>query len=59
MADTFVYENNEVIKTGRSATKTLKSGKVDTLVEITPKDNSIGIWKKWVRVDDLFVVAGE
>jgi hypothetical protein len=53
---TFVYENNEVVKTGRTAKKNLTSGKVDVLFEITPKDQTLGTWKKWVRDADLFTV---
>ena len=53
---TYVYEQTEVTKTGRQANKTLRSGKVDNVVEITPKDSCSGIWKKWVREDELFVV---
>lgn len=53
---TYVYENVEIVKTGRSAERKLKSGKVDQLVEITPQDSSVGSWKKWVREDELFEV---
>lgn len=53
---TYVYENTEVIKTGREAQKTLRSGKTDVVVEITPRDQCSGVWKKWVRDDELFVV---
>jgi hypothetical protein len=53
---TYVYENVEVVKTGRTAKKTLNSGKVDILFEITPKNTDIGAWKKWVREADLFEV---
>ena len=53
---TYVYENTEVVKTGRQAAKKLRSGKDDALVEIEPKDSSVGSWKKWVREDDLFTV---
>lgn len=52
----YVYENVEVVKTGKLASKKLRSGKEDILCEVTPKDNSIGTWKKWVRPDDLFEV---
>jgi hypothetical protein len=53
---TYVYDNTEITKTGRKAERPLRSGKVDQLVEITPKDSSVGGWKKWVREDDLFEV---
>jgi hypothetical protein len=53
---TYVFENVEVRRTGRIATNTLKSGKTDKLVEITPVDNAVGNWKKWIREDMLFEV---
>jgi hypothetical protein len=56
MTQTYVYDNVEVEKTGRTAAKTLKSSKVDVLVEITPTNPTQGTWKKWVRETDLFEV---
>lgn len=53
---TYVYDNVEVMKTGRTATKDLRSGKTDELIEVTPKDTIVGAWKKWVREADLFQV---
>jgi hypothetical protein len=53
---TYVFENIEVRKTGRTAKNKLRSGKIDELVEITPVDTSVGGWKKWVREDILFEV---
>lgn len=53
---TYVYDNTEVKKTGRTASKPLRSGKMDELIEITPVHTVIGMWKKWVREADLFVV---
>lgn len=53
---TYVYDNVEVKKTGRTAEKALRSGKVDYLVEITPVDSLDGSWKKWVRDTELFEV---
>lgn len=53
---TYVHENVEVRKTGRTAQNTLRSGKIDEVVEITPVDSTVGSWKKWVRPDQLFVV---
>jgi len=54
----YVFENIEVKKTGRTAERKLKSGKVDHLLEITPADENIGRWKKWVRDAELFEVVG-
>lgn len=52
----YVYENVEVIKTGRKSQRKMSSGKIDELVEITPSDKANGAWKKWVRDDMLFTV---
>lgn len=53
---TYVYDNVEVRRTGRVATNTLRSGKVDEVVEVTPVDSTVGTWRKWVREDVLFKV---
>lgn len=55
-AKRYVYDNVEVVKTGRSAQKPLRSGKVDELFEITPVEHIDGTWKKWVREIELFEV---
>lgn len=55
-AKRYVYDNVEVIKTGRSAKKPLRSGKIDELFEITPVETMDGTWKKWVREIELFEV---
>lgn len=52
----YVYDNVEVIKTGRTAKKALRSGKVDELFEVTPVESFDGVWKKWVRDSELFEV---
>lgn len=52
----YVYDNAEVVKTGRIAKKELRSGKVDELFEVTPCDERVGSWKKWVREAELFEV---
>jgi len=52
----YVYDNVEVSKTGRTASKTLASGKEDVLFEITPVHQTTGMWKKWVRESDLFLI---
>lgn len=55
---TYVHDNIEVKKTGKTATKTLSSGKKDTLFEITPIHTMNGSWKKWVRDAELYEVSG-
>ena len=52
----YVHENVEVVLTGRTASRKLTSGKIDALVEITPKDSAIGYWKKWVSHNTLYQV---
>lgn len=54
---TYVYDGTEIIKTGKIARKSLSSGKIDTLVEITPKQKINGSWFKWVRESDLYEVV--
>lgn len=58
---TYVFDNVEVRKTGRSAINTKKTtltGKEFTkvLYEITPTDSFNGIWLKWVPDDELYVI---
>lgn len=57
--DTFVFDNTEVFKTGRKATRTLPSGKLDTQVEVTPVHSTSGSWKRWARETELFQVVTE
>lgn len=52
----YVHEGIEVVKTFKKAERKLKSGKVDQVVEVTPKEPQLGSWKKWVREDELFIV---
>ncbi len=56
---TYVYENTEVVLTGRSASKTLRSGRVEKLYEITPKHSTSGVWKKWVDISALYEVEDQ
>jgi hypothetical protein len=56
---TYVFDNIEVKKTGRTAQRTLPSKKIDQLVEITPVDDKVGTWKKWVREAELFAVGDD
>lgn len=56
---TYVFDNVEVKKTGRNAQRKLKSGKVDELFEITPVDEHVGQWKKWVHEVELFAVESK
>ncbi len=52
----YVYDNVEVVKTGRTAVKKLRSGTMDELFEITPIESIDGTWKKWVRLSELFEI---
>lgn len=53
---TYLHEDVEVRKTGRVATRKLRNDKIDERVEITPVDQVNGIWKKWVRLTDLYEI---
>lgn len=53
----YVYENTEVQLTGRSGQRKLPSGKVDEVVEVTPVDQMVGSWKKWVHKSSLYEVV--
>lgn len=55
MTETYVHEGIEVIKTGRTAERKLKT-KTAELVEITPFDKEISSWKKWVDKRSLYDV---
>lgn len=61
----FIYEDTEVILTGRVATrsKSLRTRRdVDssgTKHEITPANQDCGSWKKWVQMNDLFIITDE
>lgn len=50
----FIYEEQEVVLTGRKAVKRVASREF-TLWEITPTDKDIS-WKKWVRYEDLYEI---
>ena len=64
MEEKYVFDNMEVVKTGRKAikdkpTKANRSDRTptkqdDVLYEITPADKENGSWKKWVRNIDLY-----
>ncbi len=56
MAENYVYDNCEVVLTGRKSVKKLNSGREDILFEATPADRMSGSWKKWVRMSDLYEI---
>lgn len=56
MSHVFLFENVEVVKTGRSATKVGTSGQPLVSVEITPATTDMGTWKKWVHESNLMVI---
>ena len=70
MSDLYVFENIEVVLTGRTAERELPSkstrrggkteARVDELVEIKPKNKEDGSFAKFVRMTDLYkIVVGE
>ncbi len=68
MSETYIYDNTEVVKTGRKAQKAKEQKQkrsartpshTDILFEITPADSENGSWKKWVRQEDLYTIIEE
>ena len=56
-ATSWVHDGVEVVKTGRIAQNTTRSGKPLELVEVTPLDQRmVGTWKKWVKESELYEV---
>lgn len=53
---TYVHEGGEVHLTGRTATRTTRRQKVETLYEIEPADEEIRTWKKWIQFGELFKI---
>ena len=57
----FVHDDIEVVLTGRIATRELAARgatkmRVDEKVEIKPKDDENGSWRKFVRMSDLYEI---
>lgn len=57
---TYVYDGREVVPTGRTAEKEMRSNKVKTLYEVRPvnADPEDRTMNKWVSLDDLYKIAG-
>lgn len=64
--ETYIYDNTEVVKTGRKAVKSKDTNNKrsartppsqDILFEIKPADPDNGSWKKWVRQADLYEIV--
>lgn len=53
---TYIFNNTEVKKTGRVASRKLSSGKVVTTIEVTPAHSIEGSWTKWTDEKELYVV---
>lgn len=59
---TYVFNGTEVVLTGRTAKREIKSSgrhsapRIDILHEIKPADAEDGSWKKWVRKTELYKV---
>jgi hypothetical protein len=57
----YVHDDIEVVLTGRVARKELAArggakARFDERVEIKPKDDENGSWKKFVRMTDLYEI---
>lgn len=55
---TYVFDGVEVEMTGRTATKpsTLNPKTTITMYEVEPLDKESISWKKWVKLDQLFII---
>lgn len=66
MSETYIFDNTEVVKTGRKALKEKSPQKQnrssrtpsqnDLLFEVKPAEPENGTWKRWVRLEDLYVI---
>lgn len=56
MDSQYIFNNVEVVLTGRTAKRQLKR-KVDILHEIKPADPENGSWTKWVRIVELYEIT--
>ena len=68
---TYIFEDIEIKTTGRTAAKITNKRQsrrkpnstpdqsTKVLHEITPVDSSVGSWKKWVDLSELFIVEEE
>jgi hypothetical protein len=64
--DCYVYEQTEVVLTGRKAQREIAPRRKNTrskdithpieLVEVTPKDEENGSWKKFIRMTELYKI---
>jgi len=55
---TYLFDSIEIVKTGRRAERKLRSGKIDSKIEITPADtNTNGSWTKWVKESELYGIT--
>lgn len=64
MAESYVFEQTEVVLTGRRAERAIpavgrSAARFDEIVEITPKDTELGSWKKFVRMAELYKIKTE
>ena len=55
--ETFVYGGVEVIKTGRTATRSTSRKKI-IIIEIKPAESDINSMNQWVKEDDLYKIEG-
>lgn len=55
-ASSYLLGEDEVKLTGRYATKSLPGGKLLTVVEVTPLDDNVGTWKKFIQPTSLLEI---
>jgi len=55
----YIYDSVEVMLTGRKASKDVKRRRrtdKEVLYEVTPCNDEVGTWKRWVKPEELYVI---
>ena len=52
----YIFEGVEIKPTGKTASRKTRSGKEETIHEVTPVSQQIGSWKEWVDLTTLYIV---
>ncbi len=56
---TYLFDSTEIALTGRVATRNLRQGKIDVLLEIKPVGPAAASWTKWVRQAELYEIEDQ
>ena len=57
--DTRIYNGEEVQLTGRTAVRSLRRNRTETVYEIKSLDPEAPIWTKWVKESELYIIQNE